>query len=323
MARAREILEYHLTDAPGTQYGSDKAAIANRMGDVRATLIYTDTQARAFAMYSILEPSDLALQDLYATESPVEGDYEYVHNRAPSGDFFTRDASYEEIMHLVHGKGIEQALPAYHKAIVKAEKRAVDAGIYKYGQPAPHEYIISGFDIFFGLWEHNPQGDGTSFGDEYPFHTRAEMEAGDRPLFDLVDQFWPDHLTYNAYIHPSFEGTFSITFDEDIEYTLKSRYLVHVTLTGDKGTGILGNDQDNQLTGNEGDNRIEGGAGDDVIDGGEGTDTAVYSGDASEYRIESSGSKRVVSDSVADRDGTDELTGIEVLAFRDQKIENR
>jgi hypothetical protein len=50
MARAREILKYHLEDAPGTKYGSDKAAIADRMGDVRATLIYTDTQARAFAM---------------------------------------------------------------------------------------------------------------------------------------------------------------------------------------------------------------------------------------------------------------------------------
>ena len=62
-------------------------------------------------MYDILEPSDLALQDLYATESPVEGDYIYVHNSPEEGDFFTRDASYEEIMHLVHGKGIEDELP--------------------------------------------------------------------------------------------------------------------------------------------------------------------------------------------------------------------
>ena len=321
MVRAREILKYHLTDAPGTKYGSDKAAIANRMGDVRATLIYTDTQARAFAMYSILEPSELRFQDLYATESPVEGDYVYVHNAAKTGDFFTRDASYEEIMHLVHGKGIEDALPEYHAAIVKAEKRAVDAGIYKYGRLAPHEYIISGFDIYFGLWEHDPQGDGTSFGEEYPYHTRAEMKAGDRPLYDLVDQYWPDYLTYNAYIDPLFEGTFTIAFDENIEYTLKSRYLVNVTLTGGQDTNILGNDQDNQLTGNEGDNRINGGAGDDLIGGGEGSDTAAFSGDQSEYRIEASGTRTVVSDSVAGRDGTDELTGIEVLAFRDQGVE--
>ena len=206
MARAREILRYHLADAPGTRYGSGKSEIANRMGDVRATLIYTDTQARAFAMYDILEPSDLAIQDLYATESPVEGDYVYVHNEAPQGGFYTRDASYEEIMHLVHAKGIEEALPEYHAAIERAEKRAVEAGIYKYGRTAPHEYIISGFDIYFGLWDHDPQGDGGSYGDEYPYHTRAEMQAGDRPLFDLVEEFWPEYLTYNAYIDPSFEG---------------------------------------------------------------------------------------------------------------------
>ena len=43
VARAREILKYHLTDVPGTKYGSKKAPIANKMGDVRATLTYTDT----------------------------------------------------------------------------------------------------------------------------------------------------------------------------------------------------------------------------------------------------------------------------------------
>jgi len=247
----------------------------------------------------------------------VEGDYEYVHNGAPEGEFFSRDASYEEIMHLVHGKGIEEELPDYHEAIVKAERRAIDADIYHYGDPAPHEYIITGFDIYFGLWDHNPQGDGTSFGDEYPFHTKEEMRAGDPALYDLVEGFWPEYLTYNAFIDPSFEGTFVIEYDQNLEYTLKSRYLVNVTLTGDSDTGILGNDQSNRLTGNDGNNRITGGPGDDVIVGGEGIDTAVYSGDKSEYRIEKGEGTMVVSDTVEGRDGADELTGIETLAFRD------
>ena len=320
MVRAREILKYHLTDAPGTEYGSDKTALANRMGDVRATLIYTDTQARAFAMYSILEPTDLRIQDLYATESPVEGDYVYVHNKAEENGFFTRDASYEEIMHLVHAKGIEDVLPEYHAAIVKAENRAVDAGIYKYGSPAPHEYIISGFDIYFGLWDHNPQGDGTSFGDEYPYHTRAEMKEGDRPLYDAVVEFWPEYLTYDAYVDSGFEGTFKIAYDKDTEYTLKSRYLVNLILTGDKDTNILGNDQDNRLTGNDGDNRITGGAGDDVILGGTGKDTAVFSGKETEYRIDSNADRTTVVDKVADRDGTDTLTNVDVIAFQDKLV---
>jgi len=320
MARAREILKYHLTDAPGSQYGADKTAIANRMGDVRATLIYTDTQARAFAMYEILEPSNLALQDLYATESPVEGDYEYVNNSGEGDDFFSRDASYEEIMHLVHAKGLEDELPDYHQAIVDAEDRAVDAGIYNYGAKAPHEYIITGFDIYFGLWDHNPQGDGTSFGDEYPFHTKAEMKDGDPDLYDLVEGFWSPYLTYTAYIDPSFDGVFTIAVDEATEYTLKSRYLVNVTLTGDRNTGILGNDRDNHLTGNNGDNRITGAVGNDLIDGGPGTDAAVFSGELSEYRIERGETTIIVSDSVEGRDGTDELTGVETLVFSDQEV---
>ncbi len=320
MARAREILRYHLTNAPSTRYGREKTAIANRMGDVRATLIYTDTQARAFAMYDIIGESELALQDLYATESPVEGDYVYLHNEAEPGGFFTRDASYEEIMHLVHAKGIEGALPGYHAAIEKAEQRAVDAGIYKYGSPAPHEYIISGFDIYFGLWDHDPQGDGTSYGDEYPYHTRAEMMAGDRPLFDLVKEFWPEYLTYNAYIDPSFEGTFMMVHDDAVEYTHKSRFLVEITLTGNKDTNVLGNDQSNILTGNEGDNAFIGGAGDDVIAGGAGTDRATFAGVASEYRVESMGSTTTVTDTVDRRDGADELTGVEILVFRDGEV---
>ncbi|OEU44265.1 MAG: hypothetical protein BBJ60_06240, partial [Desulfobacterales bacterium S7086C20] len=240
VVRAREILKYHLADAPGTQYGFDKTALANRMAEVRATLLYTDTEIKSFATRPILRDSELRLQDLYATESPVEGSYEYIHNSGRPGERYTRDASYEEIMHLVHDKGLEDILPEYHQEIIEAEKAAVEADIYHYGRLAPHEYIITGFDIFFGLWDHDPQGDGKSFGDEYPYHNKEEMKAGDPALYDLVEKFWPKYLTYNAYIDPSFEGTFSTVHDENTEYTYKSQYLVNIILTGRNNTNVLG-----------------------------------------------------------------------------------
>ena len=320
VVRAREILKYHLTDAPGTQYGQDKSAIANRMADVRATLIYTDTEIKSFAMRPILRGSKLRIQDLYATESPVEGSYEYIHNKARAGGHFTRDASYEEIMHLVHGKGIEDVLPQFHQEIVKAEKAAVKAGIYLYGRPAPHEYIITGFDIYFGLWEHNPQSDGKSFGHEYPFHTRAEMKAGDPALYALVEKFWPKYLTYDAYIDPSFEGTFSTVLDKNTEYTFKSQYLVNIILTGTNHSNIVGNDQDNRLTGNDGNNLIIGGKGNDLIAGGGGEDTAEFSGDYAEYEIKKADHKITVMDKVSGRDGTDILTDVEILKFKDKTL---
>jgi hypothetical protein len=320
VVRAREILKYHLTDAPGTQYGFDKTALANRMADVKATLIYTDTEIKSFAMRPILRDSELRLQDLYATESPVEGSFEYIQNEGKPGERFTRDASYEEIMHLVHAKGLEDILPEYHQEIVEAEKAAIEAGIYKYGRPAPHEYIITGFDLYFGLWDHNPQGDGKSFGEEYPYHTKEEMKAGDPALYDLVEKFWPKYLTYNAYIDPSFEGTFSTVRDENTPYTFKSQYLVNIILTGENNTNILGNDQDNRLIGNDGNNIITGGKGNDIIKGGAGEDTAEFTGDYSEYKITKSDGKTVVADTVPDRDGRDELAAIEVLKFKDKII---
>lgn len=320
VVRAREILKYHLTDAPGTQYGFDKSGIANRMADVRATLMYTDTEIKSFAMRPILRDSELRLQDLYATESPVEGSYEYIHNEGKPGERFTRDASYEEIMHLVHDKGLEDIIPEYHQEIVEAEKAAVAADIYHYGRLAPHEYIITGFDIYFGLWDHNPQDDGTSFGDEYPFHTKQEMKEGDPALYELVEKFWPKYLTYDAYIDPAFEGTFSSVRDKNLEYTFKSQYLVNIILTGLKNTNVLGNDQDNRLTGNDGNNVLTGGKGNDVIAGGQGEDTAEFSDDFAEYDVTNVDNKTIVTDKVPDRDGTDELTDIEILKFKDKKI---
>jgi hypothetical protein len=318
VVRAREILKFHLTDAPGTEYGHDKTAIANRMAEVRATLTYTDTEAKSFALRPILRGSELRIQDLYATESPVEGSYEYVHNAARPGTRFSRDASYEEIMHLVHDKGIEDVLPKFHQEIIDAETAAVKAGIYRYGRPAPHEYIITGFDVYFGLWKHNPQPDGGSFGHEYPFHSKEQMMAGDPALYGLVEKFWPKFLTYEAFIDPSFEGTFSTVLDPQTPYTFKSRYLVNIHLTGTNNLNIVGNDQDNRLLGNDGNNLIIGGKGNDTIAGGGGEDTAGFSGIASEYEIKKADGITTITDSVPGRDGTDTLTDVEILKFRDQ-----
>jgi Ca2+-binding RTX toxin-like protein len=108
--------------------------------------------------------------------------------------------------------------------------------------------------------------------------------------------------------------------DKSREYTFKSQYLVNIILTGRSNSNILGNDQDNRLTGNDGNNVINGGKGNDVIAGGKGEDTAEFSGNYSEYKITKADNKTIVTDTVPDRDGKDELTGIEVLKFKDKKV---
>ena len=64
---------------------------------------------------------------------------------------------------------------------------------------------------------------------------------------------------------------------------------------------------------------LTGGAGDDVVDGGLGTDTARFSGSKSDYQIRRIDDKiEVVDLNTADGDdGTDLLSGVEILQFKD------
>jgi hypothetical protein len=92
--------------------------------------------------------------------------------------------------------------------------------------------------------------------------------------------------------------------------------------------------QDDQVTGNEAPNRLEGhegldtlmgGAGNDILiggadndslDGGEGDDTAVFSGERSQYQWSANNGKVAI----IGPDGGDDLMGIEFLQFNDQKV---
>jgi hypothetical protein len=84
---------------------------------------------------------------------------------------------------------------------------------------------------------------------------------------------------------------------------------------------FFGASTDNDVIyGGAGNDVIAGGIGNDFIDGGDGVDTAVYSGNASDYNISIVGNDIVVSDKIAGRDGTDHLTDIESLKFADSTI---
>jgi hypothetical protein len=55
--------------------------------------------------------------------------------------------------------------------------------------------------------------------------------------------------------------------------------------------------------------------GNDVIVAGQGEDTAEFSGGFVEYDVAHAENKTIGIDKVPDRDGTDELTDIEILKF--------
>ncbi len=95
-------------------------------------------------------------------------------------------------------------------------------------------------------------------------------------------------------------------------------------LTGVEILGIslidLAGGSDN-VTLSSGDDRFAGGAGNDTVDGGLGRDTAVYLGNFADYTLTAlSGGRVRVADSV-NGEGTDTLTGVEVLEFADGAYE--
>ena len=80
------------------------------------------------------------------------------------------------------------------------------------------------------------------------------------------------------------------------------------SISGDK---IIGNSLNNHIMAGAGDDILQGGAGLDVLDGGDGNDTAIYSGNLSDYLITRSGSNLVIKGP----DGRDLVSNVEQLQF--------
>ncbi len=103
----------------------------------------------------------------------------------------------------------------------------------------------------------------------------------------------------------------------DIENVAGSAFDDH--LTGGAGANTLsGREGRDTLKGQDGDDFLIGGAGDDLLIGGAGEDTVVLSGLQSEYTIVAGSPGRfTITDSVADRDGYDQLKTMEFVRFGD------
>lgn len=328
LLKARSVLEHMLTDFPGSAYGSRKADVANAMTAVNAALIlFNDSQAARKAMQGPLsEVSELKMQSMWANEITVEGSDDYMSH-------VTRDASFEEIWHLVHEAGVMAARPEFQAEIEAAKDAAVKAG---WGRPNNDpstwhsEYFAQQYDNYLDLWAIPPKvwegrkikpgqiPEGTAHWGQNRVNSRRELRTLDPVGYGLVEKFFPPYLTYTARLPEGFEGTFSLRFEASLAYTWKSQHLKDVSLRGVKNADIIGNDYGNVLTGNSGDNTLTGGPGDDYLIGCDGVDTATFSGNFEDYKILRTGTHVVVTDLRVGRDGEDFLVGVEILCFADR-----
>lgn len=313
IVRARSVLEHFLTPYPGSEYGADKTAVANKMTENNATLLLLngsdDGTNRA---------AELDGQPLYQSEIQVEGHRWYIEQ-----NYDHRDATFEEILHLVHdtGIGVDQyerfygALPAYQAEIRNAQVSALASNLWGVGSESQawiqelsaenslsQEYLAAVVDSYYGLWGAWSENNTYGMWGLYVAKNRSEIMSEDKLGAQLMDnKFFHPYLTYNARIDDSFSGDFSLRFDLNKSYTHHSQYLENVTLTGNQASNVIVNELNNHITGNNGFNKI------------------LLSGDSSQYIIlRNQEGKVVISDQIDSRDGVNTVSNIEQLVFTDK-----
>jgi len=315
---ARNVLSSYLTNLPNSQWGEDKSSIANAIGATNAVLFLLNDENEYDNPY-LWELLDAGVkgQDLLATEVFPEGSPAYMGSLA-------RDATYEEVLHFIHGFGIQLASPGMQSAIESAMDNAMDNGYYNPLSDLPmedydEEYLAIGLECYFGLWAHNPSGDGFSGDQEYAFINRQDMQIGDPDLYNIILEFFGETWEYTARLPEDFNMEFYLTYENNFDYTHRSQYLKNIRLSGDNNSAIFGNNNVNHLYGNAGDNQFRGFAGDDIIYGYEGIDRVIYDYPRDEYVIippyATDDSSFQILDIEPERDGTDHLFGVEEIEF--------
>ena len=328
--KAKKVMEHFLTDYPYSLHGSNKEAVANAMSDRKSTMtLYNNSVAARAAREGLRGATDLALQSMWANEITVEGDDDYMNQ-------ITRDATFEEVLHLVQRRGIMNALPEYQAKIEAAHEAYLAKGKYDPGDDShrysANEYYAAQYDIYLDLWvvpgtrwEGRDQTPAGMERQAYAWslhvaNNRTQLLEADPLGFELLTNFFHPYLTYTPLLPMDFEGTFSIKLDPRLVYTYKSQHLKNVTLRGSNDANLTGNSYDNVLRGNAGNNILQGGRGDDQLFGDAGDDTALYLGTYADYSILQYDGYTTVKDKRVNKDGIDELTSVEYLQFSDRKV---
>ncbi len=311
--RCRSILEHYLTNYPGSQYGADKSAVANKMAENNAILCLLNGQDDG----SNAVGQQVTGQPLYQNEIQVEGHSWYMQQ-----NYGHRDAAFEEILHFVHDNGIgvdgpntlPGAAPEFQAEIRAAQQNALANNLWGIGasdwiqeltqeNSLSQEYLASVVDSYYGLWGAWTESSTHGMWGMYVGKTREDMQTDDPKGYALMtNKFFHPYLTYNAQIDASLNGNFSLKFDASKPYTHHSRYLKDVTLLGSNDNTVTVNELDNNITGNSG------------------TNTVIFSGKSTEYTITQNNGVVTVKDNISGRDGVNTLSNIEKLQFTDTVI---
>jgi hypothetical protein len=299
--RSKEILEFFLTDVPGSQYGHDKTEVANKMGENGAVLLLLTGAHRD---PNNLPGNQLPGQELYESETPVPGDEWYMTQVRAH-----RDAGFEEILHLVQDNGIgatsDGALEEFESEIASAVDENAKKGLLTLREgfdSNSQEYFAGIVDCYYGLLD--AIGRERSFG-RYRLITRQKVIEQDPLGHGIITKFLPPNIGHPFSLDPKFSGTFKMHLSAE-KYTRRSQYLLHLRITGTNDVNVVGNAHENIIIENPGNNRI---------DGTQGIDIVFYERAYNGFTINMANGIIQVQGS-----GTDSLENIEYIVFKDAVI---
>ena len=175
-------------------------------------------------------------QDLLATNIFPEGVQQY--NQSTD-----RSLVYRELVHFIHKYGIQTASPWMQSEILESMEIAMQNNYYSplddlAYEDFDEEYLALGLECYFGLWAHDPEGNGYSGDNEYAFNTRLLMAQGDTNLYNILKGFFGDSLIYVPTLPYQFNDLFSMSFDPQKVYSHKSQYLIDIKSSGFENISI-------------------------------------------------------------------------------------
>lgn len=314
---AGNVITHFLHDVPFATHG-EKEDLRVQLNNAWAALAIFENEAQLESPEAeALWECDPKIQDLWLTEMVKPGSPEWL-------DASQRDASFEEILHFIHDYGIAPSNSVFQAAIQAASDEAVANGTYQpLSDLAPedydNEYLAIGMECYYGFWQHDPQGDGFAGDQEYPYISRAAIEANDPALFAILNDFFPPLILTPLSIDEDFRGTFYMDDIENVsaDYKYKAQYYTRARFLGTNDNSFWGNKHGTRLQGNSGNNSFHPFGGFDVIDGDEGEDTLVLQGNCGEYNILTTESGFIYVDLIENRDDTNEMLNIEWIRHAD------
>ena len=138
------------------------------------------------------------------------------------------------------GYGIEPADRLLADTLQNALVAAEAGDIYMLDDDESFEYFICALEAYYDMWRHDPGGNGIREAEYVPI-SRVALADVDPTMYEVIEQFFGEFWMYSAEIAGEFEGTFSLTFDEDLTYTNKSQHLTRAMLTGGNDSNLIGN----------------------------------------------------------------------------------